>query len=135
MTDRGRLNLMLLPDLARSVVELALARLRLGSLDARRLVDRAAPASSSLTADQAALANRVAYIVPRVAARLPWRADCLVQALAAQRWLRGAGIMTNIHVGVPNQRPATFEAHAWLTAGELVVTGGDIAKYQPFLKS
>ena len=77
----------------------------------------------------------MAYIVPRVAARLPWRADCLVQALAAQRWLRGAGIMTNIHVGVPNQRPATFEAHAWLTAGELVVTGGDIAKYQPFLKS
>lgn len=83
---------------------------------------------------QAALVDRVAYVIPRVAARLPWRADCLVQALAAERWLARAGIATMLTLGVPRAKRPEFEAHAWLSAGDRIVTGGDVRGYVPLVK-
>ena len=121
-------------DLAHAAFELGLARLRLKSRHARALV--AAPPSAIIKLDgrQAALVDRVAFAIPRVAARLPWRADCLVQALAARRWLGHHDIATTLTLGVPRNMPSDFEAHAWLTAGTRIVTGGDISGYVPLAR-
>lgn len=118
--------------MVRATVELALARLRLDSGHAHRLIG-AAPTSDPIPLNrfQADLVERVAYVIPRLAARLPWRADCLVQALAAERWLRRAGIATVLTLGVPSNKRPEFEAHAWLTAGGRTVTGGDVSGYVP----
>ena len=121
-------------DLARAAFELGLARLRLKSRHARALITAPATETMSLDRRQVALIERVAFAIPRVAARLPWRADCLVQALAARRWLGHLGITTTLTLGVPRDKPAEFEAHAWLTAGTRIVTGGDISGYVPLVR-
>jgi hypothetical protein len=66
-----------------------------------------------------------------MAARVPWRSDCLVQATAAQRWLDRHQIPTQLHIGVRKDHAAGFEAHAWLCHGALIVTGGDISGFVP----
>jgi len=112
-----------------ALFELGLARLRLDSRSARATVALRPTPDQELTPDQSALVERVAFTIPRVAVRLPWRADCLVQALAAKRWLQRHDVATTLTFGVPRDKPADFEAHAWLTAGDRIVTGGDISDY------
>ena len=118
-------------DALLAMVELGLARLRLDSRSARAMAAAPADPNHDLTPNQAALVERVAFVIPRVAACLPWRADCLVQALAANRWLGRHGVATTLTLGVPRDKPAEFEAHAWLSAGTRIVTGGDISGYVP----
>lgn len=118
-------------DLIHASIELALARLRLGSRHAGALIAAPPLVTTEVGATEAALVSRVAYAIPRVAARVPWRADCLVQALAARRWLGRYGVETRLTLGVPRNKPTDFEAHAWLTAGNHIVTGGDISGYVP----
>ncbi len=122
---------MSLDDLVRAAIELGLARLRLKSEHVRTLIAAPAARHLDLDASQAALVERVKFLIPRVAARLPWRADCLVQALAAQHWLSCHQIDTTLTLGVLRDRPIDFEAHAWLKAGDQIVTGGDITGYVP----
>lgn len=121
-------------DLAWAAVELAFARLRLHSAHARKLIAMAAGQKSAppLEPKQDAIAARVAFAIPRAAARLPWRTDCLVQALAGERWLARSDIPSTLFIGIPGEREGEFEAHAWLKAGERVVTGGDIEGFVPF---
>ena len=76
-------------DLLRASVELAFARWSLGARTAGDVLRIARGSSASelsecLSVRQHKLVDRVAFSVPRVADRVPWRADCLVQALAAQ---------------------------------------------------
>lgn len=78
---------------------------------------------------------QIAFVVPRLARRLPWRADCLVQALAGQVMLSRRGLASEILVGTAKHPDGTFEAHAWLTCGGLVVLGGDVVRFVPLLDS
>jgi hypothetical protein len=108
--------------------------LRLHSRHAGTLAAISPPPTPPFDESQYALIERVAFVIPRVAARLPWRADCLVQALAAEHWLKRAGILTTLTLGVPKDKSTTFEAHAWLSAGDRIVTGGDISGYVPLAR-
>ena len=122
-------------DLLRAIVELAVARLRLRTRNTRELLGRAEarngpPQPSAPDRDPDALVDRVAFAIPRAGRRVPWRADCLVQALAAQHWLRRRGIATTLFVGVRKDQE-DFAAHAWLMAGDRMVTGGQVAGYNP----
>lgn len=90
--------------------------------------DSGADPRPALTVQEQALVERVAYAVPIMGLRVPWRSDCVVQALAARRWLARGGIGSNVHVGVRTDDQG-FQAHAWLKVGERVVTGGDISTY------
>ncbi len=119
-------------DVLRAAIELGLARLRLDKHHAT--LEPNGRRDSPLDYRQSALVDRVAFVIPRVAARLPWRADCLVQALAAERWLEREGIATKLILGVPRDKRPAFEAHAWLTAGDRIVTGGDVSDYVPLVK-
>ena len=120
-----------LADLLRAGLELCLARMRLGSPDLRSLVAAEAGSPSIFEPRLKRLIERVAFAIPRVAAHLPWRADCLVQALAAERWLRREGIASCLHLGVPKVKADALQAHAWLTVGERIVIGGKIKEYVP----
>ena len=60
--------------------------------------------------------------------RVPWRSDCVVQALAARRWLARGGVDSDVCIGVRNDAQG-FQAHAWLKVGERIVTGGDVSSY------
>lgn len=130
----ARINFATAIDVGRATLELGLARLRLSSRPVHALVDAAPICPHKLTGRQIALVEVVTYAIPRVAARLPWRADCLVQALAAKRWLGRHGVATTLTLGVPPDKPADFEAHAWLSVGDRIVTGGDVSGYVPLAR-
>jgi hypothetical protein len=123
------------PDLAEALVRLAGARLSLltgrGATFYRTAVDPTTAPSATLTPDQAKLVDRIAFAIPRVARRLPWRSDCVVQALAARSWLARHRVESALIVGVRKPVPKPFEAHAWLKVGEAIVIGGDISGYAP----
>lgn len=66
----------------------------------------------------------------------PWSADCLPQAMAAAALLRLAGISYRLSIGWPDKAavtdPRPMLAHAWVEAGNLIVTGAPI---QPDLQA
>ena len=125
-------------DLLYATFELMLARLKLNHVSAISFFrpvpgDTCNLVETSLSPQQKRLIRRVAFAIPCMGARVPWRSDCLVQALAAQRWLGRAGILAKIDLGV--RTIDGVEAHAWLIAGGRIVTGGDIGPFTPFITS
>jgi hypothetical protein len=126
-----------MPALLRAGAELTLARLKLRKLSSRdiaALANTGEPDAPSTANEQPPEMARIAYLVPRVASRLPFRADCVVQALAALHWLASLGYETDLFLGTRGGE-GPFEAHAWLTWRGTVVTGGDISAYKPFRRS
>jgi hypothetical protein len=65
----------------------------------------------------------VAWAVAKTAARLPIGARCLAQALAARAMLKRRGIGSTMHIGVARADATSLEAHAWLEAADIEVTG------------
>ena len=129
-------------DLARAVAELAYANRRVArdSTAALPLVVRKVGRkdgalysdADSLDDRQHAIVDRVTYAIPVMAMRVPWRADCLVQALAAHRWLAREEIPSAVALGAARDEDGGFLAHAWLRVGERIVTGGDVSRYHEF---
>ena len=119
--------------LCRAVVELALARAQLHADHSHHLLKARSSRRSpiGLTEEQTRRVDQVAFALNSVAPRVPWRADCLVQALAGERWLRRQGITAQVVIGVHMNGQAPLDAHAWLEAGGFIVVGGDIAAFKP----
>ncbi|TIX48964.1 lasso peptide biosynthesis B2 protein [Alteraurantiacibacter aquimixticola] len=122
-----------------ALLEIAFARWRLRGLVGRDLVEangqavtRGRNCREARSGDAEAVA-RVAWLVPRVAKRVPWRADCLVQALAGQQMLLRRGIASEIVIGADGRPDAGFIPHAWLRYGERTVTGGEIGHFEVLL--
>lgn len=117
---------------AEACVRLALAetRLRLFPLKRQGLRDLV-PAAHSPSVEPTAgggqaerqAALDVGWAVTRIAGYFPSSAMCLAQALAARAMLRRRGIGSVLHVGVARSEAAPFEAHAWLDAAGVEVTG------------
>ncbi|MGB3797805.1 MAG: lasso peptide biosynthesis B2 protein [Alteraurantiacibacter sp.] len=124
---------------AGAVLPLANARISLARFRTRDLAQRNQDAKGrGLPLDHSALqdmqsAQDIAWIVPRVARRMPFRSDCLVQAMAAQVLLLDRGIFSEIVIGVEGGPDKPFASHAWLVCADLVVVGGDIAQFNPIL--
>lgn len=126
---------------ARALAELAWARLRhlrlpvasIHQLNRRSATGGRAP-EAALAGDSSVI-DTVAHVIPRVAYRLPWRSDCLPQAMAAQHWLDCRGIATSIVIGVDSQGNGEFASHAWLQYGDRIVTGGDVANFHVMLQT
>lgn len=83
--------------------------------------------------DRPLLVRRIAFVLPRLSARLPWRSDCLVQAIAAQNWLASYDLYGQIQVGVEHPGGGQFGAHAWVLHRDTIVTGGQINRYSVLL--
>lgn len=120
----------------RGLAELVRARLVFNRLEARDIPNRneasRITAVQGKDADPASLA-RIAYVIPRLSDRLPWRSDCLIQAIAAQNWLSTMNLASEIRIGVENPKDGPFGAHAWLVHNEQVITGGEIDRYDLLL--
>jgi hypothetical protein len=125
-------------DLATAAAELAFARLRLAAHGAEDLVrDEAARGSSHVTEkrNHSRTIERVAFAIPRMGARVPWHSTCLVQAIAAQHWLKRNGIRSSISLGARKHSGEAIDAHAWLEAEGRLVVGGDVEGYARFTPS
>ena len=120
----------------RGFCELVRARLIFANLEAKAIPKRnkqaRAKAHSKGEVPAATLA-RIVYVIPRLSDRLPWRSDCVIQAIAAQNWLSSYGAASEIQIGVENPKDGEFGAHAWLLYRESVITGGEIDRYHVIL--
>lgn len=76
------------------------------------------------------MAAEVRWAVRAAAAHAPFRAVCLPQALTAKRMLQRRGVPSALHFGVTTGAGdhAALEAHAWLQAAGVEVTGYPIAR-------
>lgn len=81
-----------------------------------------------LTPEQTASARHIGHIVAAAALHAPWRSDCYPQALTARTFLALRRIPHVVCFGVRREDDALV-AHAWIRAGELVVTGGNGQSY------
>lgn len=95
---------------------------------ARRLGGLSSPQTTAATTgplspDQVAQVRAIRWAVGAAAPWLPFRTLCLQQAIAARAMLRRRGIASVLHLGVGDPTGSKLEAHAWLDAGGLQVTG------------
>jgi hypothetical protein len=123
----------------RGLIDLGTARIGLARIRPHGVMERNRKvailrASENSPAEIAHRCDEAAFFISRMAARVPWRSDCLVQALAGQRWLTRLGIPSEIVVGAAKAANGQFDAHAWLRHGDRIVLGGDISRYQPLLE-
>jgi len=116
---------------------LALARLGLALLPIRRLMGgagcRAADGTPYPGPTPDIRAAAIGRAIVAAARRAPWRASCLVQALAGRAMLARRRIPADIHFGVASQ-DGEVRAHAWLiAAGGMVCGGGEAGGYVPIV--
>ncbi|MEP3052407.1 MAG: lasso peptide biosynthesis B2 protein [Erythrobacter sp.] len=129
------------PCFARAIYHLARARLKLRrvspiAIKARNRALLEAFADNGIDAGSLEiLLDRLSFTIPRTAGRMPWRADCLVQAFAAQDILASKSIGSAVVIGVKNDDCDGFAAHAWLECGSRTITGGEIQGYAELLHS
>jgi hypothetical protein len=116
--------------LSRAFWELALARVRFATRTAEQILNQPNKGSSLDTADPKELdeLRAIGWAIGAVARRLPWRADCIIQAMAAERWLCRLGYKPTLVLGVQRLGP-TLRAHAVLQCEGLAVTGGTSQKF------
>ena len=56
----------------------------------------------------------------------PWKTECYVQALTARILLRQGQISSTIYIGFKKNNDDKIEGHAWIRAGNLILTGNKI---------
>ena len=84
-------------------------------------------AKAVATPDQTLLAGAISWAVTRAARYVPVKAVCLPQAMAARLMLKRRGIRSVIHFGAAKGTEKPFDAHAWLDAAGVEVTGYPVA--------
>src|SRR6476646_6345518 len=88
--------------LAMAVKELLIARIRHASQPVGKILNdlqEERPQPDCDTRAEVDLA-RLSWAISAAAARVPWRSDCLLQAMAANRCLRRYGVQPKFFVGV-----------------------------------
>ena len=109
-----------------SVYWLGVARLWLAKSPFPELAARLSADEGTEEADPEVL-RRVGYAVSAAGGNVPWRSDCFPQAIAAHKLLKKYGYASTIHLGVDKAGDDELLAHAWLSCGEIIVTGGSEA--------
>jgi hypothetical protein len=79
--------------------------------------------AAAINFDQALVAKDVSWAVTRVACYVPFKAVCLPQAMAAHNMLSRRGVASVMHFGAAKGQSRSLEAHAWLDAAGVEVTG------------
>lgn len=118
--------------LSRAAFELALARLRFASQDSAALLQSftARGGNGASAPVEVAEIAWIGWSIAAVARRVPWRSDCLIQALAADRWLRRLGSSPELVLDVVKDRSGIL-AHARLTCDGIAVVGGSGVGWTP----
>lgn len=66
----------------------------------------------------------IRWAIGTAASQLPWHCRCLVRATAAKWMLRRRRIPSTLYLGVAPSTTKTWDAHAWVRCGTLILTGG-----------
>lgn len=74
--------------------------------------------------------RRLEWAIGAAAAILPWRTDCLIRCLAADKILRRRGLAPEFYLGVNKPLNEGFGAHAWLRCRGIPVTGGESREFE-----
>ena len=132
MTDFGRLSRRSPADLlllAEATLWLGFARAAILTLPFRWTV-RLFALSPGVTIASAhpgsrALADRISWAFGGAGRGTPWKNTCLAQALAGSGMMRLRRIPATLSFGVAKRADRTdgVEAHAWLSCGEIILTG------------
>lgn len=121
-----------------AIASLASARLMLAahpfSRTARELgpfspVGGATSGGQDFSSREARIVQDVRWAIHCVAPRMPFRAVCLQQAVAARAMLRRRGVTSVLHLGAGRDESGELAAHAWLDAAGTRVTGYPIAPH------
>jgi hypothetical protein len=116
--------------LVESLVTLALVSIAIRIAPFRAVVKAASsrrrtkPASTP--AARAAVA-RCRWAVEKWGDRVPWRTVCFQKGLALHMMLRRRGIASVLHYGVMQNAARGLAAHVWISEGDRLVLGGEIA--------
>lgn len=89
---------------------------------------RATQAETKTAPDQTQCAEDIGWAVTRAARYVPFRAVCLPQAMAARVMLRRRGVKSVMHFGAAKGTDKPLDAHAWLDAAGVEVTGYPVAE-------
>ncbi len=114
-------------SLATAAVRLAQAKALHLRLDAPAILARLrrpAPAGRGARPPDPAMMN---WALGAVSRRLPWRSDCLVQALAGKLWCDAAGVQPTLRLAARRDGDGDLTAHAWLEIDGAVATGGPVS--------
>jgi hypothetical protein len=77
--------------------------------------------------ERARIIEKIRWAILAVARRVPWKAVCFQQALAAQIMLRHRGIDSTLFYGAAPNLDEGMSAHVWVRDGDTFVIGGEIA--------
>ena len=79
------------------------------------------------TKEQELLARQVGWLIRAVCCRTPWQSKCLIRAMLAEIVLRYYRIPCVVFLGLNHGDVSgrELEAHAWVTAGRVYVSGGN----------
>lgn len=105
--------------LGEAMVALAIAALSLTILPFRRVVafaSRPVLRSKPCESERAQTISGVRWSVQASARRVPWRAKCFEQGLAAAWMLRRRGIGVTLHYGLATDAERGLVAHVWVRA-------------------
>lgn len=111
--------------LALAVAALAIALFpfrRIAAIAGRRPVG-----SPAAEGDCAQTVRQVRWAIGACARRVPWRAKCFEQGLAAQWMLRQRCVPATLHYGVARRDDRALVAHVWIKAGPIDVVGCEIS--------
>lgn len=89
---------------------------------------RVMQAGTRASNDQIRSAEDISWAVTRAARYVPFNAVCLPQAMAARVMLKRRGVRSVLHFGAGRGLDKPLDAHAWLDAAGVEVTGYPVAK-------
>jgi hypothetical protein len=73
--------------------------------------------------------GRLSWAIAVAAAHVPWRSDCLLRAMAADRWLRRHQLQPQFYLGVKRNDAGGLAGHARLHFGDVTVTGDTLERF------
>jgi len=125
--------------LAIATIELLIARVRFSAVGAEKILRGfQAPLSVPPQHPKSPLLNsdveRLSWAIAVAAQRVPWRSDCFIKTIAADRWLRRHDLQADFYLGVAKDDQDVFAAHAWLRHGDLTVTGGRYDRFSTLIE-
>ena len=89
--------------------------------------ERVARARLACSVVDVRLAEEIGWATVSAARHVPFRAVCLPQAMAARIMLRRRGVASVLHFGAAKGAQKPIDAHAWLDAAGVEVTGYPVA--------
>lgn len=83
-------------------------------------------ASTLLPQEHVSRALQIKRSIAFAAKYTPWNSSCLTQAMVAKFWCQYYNIPYFLFVGFAkvSDKPMGRDAHAWITAGPIAITGG-----------